>query len=57
MSIITLILFSALLLWVFFHTLSYALWNWKKKNKLGTVVLVILAVSSVVVPIYVAFSK
>lgn len=55
MSIITFILFTVLLLWVFFHTISYAAWNWKKKNRLGAVMLLILALGSVVVPIYAAF--
>jgi len=40
------------LIWSFLYAVSYANWTWKKKNKLGAVMIYIVAIASVALPIY-----
>jgi len=42
----------AILIWVFFYTASYAKWTWKSKNKLGGVMLFVLALVVIALPVY-----
>ncbi|SNS96854.1 hypothetical protein SAMN05446037_103043 [Anaerovirgula multivorans] len=44
-----------ILLWVFLHTLSYGIWTWKKNNRLGAVMVFILAATVLVLPVYSKF--
>lgn len=41
-----------ILLWVFLKTLSYGKWTWNKKNKLGAIAIVIVAIIELILPIY-----
>lgn len=47
----TLIAMIIFLLWVFIKTLSYGKWTWDKKNKLGAIAIVIIAIISLILPI------
>ncbi len=40
------------LLWVFLKTVSYGKWTWDKKNKLGAIAIIIIAIVELVLPIY-----
>lgn len=40
-----------ILLWVFLKTLSYGKWTWDKKNKLGAIAIVIIAIIELFLPI------
>lgn len=42
---------------VFLYTISFGSWNWKKKNKLGAVVVYILAVATIGLPLYTIFFR
>jgi len=46
-----------ILLWSFIYTVSYALWTWKDKNRLGAVMIILLAVSIIVLPVYTIFFR
>ncbi len=41
-----------LLVSVFIHTVSYGVWTWKKKNRLGAVMIFLVALAALVIPIY-----
>lgn len=43
---------SIFITWVFLHTISYGLWTWHNNNKLGAVMLFILAGAVFVFPVY-----
>lgn len=45
------------LIWVFIRTGSYAGWTWKQKNRIGSVVLYILAVSVIAIPVYAMYFR
>ena len=44
-----------ILVWAFLYTMSYGIWTWKRKNKLGAVMLFLLSITIVVLPIYTIF--
>ena len=46
---------ALLLIWVFIYTTSYGTWTWKKKNRLGAVMIYLTAVMTVLLPILAAF--
>ena len=52
MSYINLFVVFALLIWVFIKTVSYGKWTWDKKNRLGAIVIVVIALASLILPIY-----
>ncbi len=43
------------MIWVFLRTVSYGLWTWQQKNRLGAVMLWILALSVLILPAYSTF--
>lgn len=44
-----------IILWACAHTVSYGIWTWKKKNKLGAVMVFILALAVIALPAYKIF--
>jgi len=46
-----------ILLWSFIYTVSYALWTWKDKNRLGALMIILLAVSIIALPVYTIFFR
>lgn len=46
-----------ILLWVFIRTISYGKWTWDKKNKLGAVMIYIVALAAIVLPIYTIYLR
>jgi hypothetical protein len=51
------IIMYAAILCVCIYTASYGRWTWKKKNKLGAVVLFILSITVVALPIYTLYFR
>lgn len=45
------------LLWVFVYTASYGNWTWKRKNKLGAVMVYVVAIAALVLPVYTIFFR
>lgn len=50
-----LIVIFIFLLWVFIKTLSYGKWTWDRKNRMGAIAIVIIAIVELVLPIYTIF--
>lgn len=46
-----------IIIWVFIYTVSYGRWTWQKKNWLGAVMIFLLALTSLVLPVYSIFYK
>jgi hypothetical protein len=46
-----------LLIWIFLYTTSYGWWTWKKKNKLGAIMVFFLATTALVLPLYTLFFR
>jgi len=46
------ILSFIILVWIFLYTTSYGVWVWKKENKLGPVMVFLVAVIALVFPVY-----
>lgn len=57
MSLITGILVSAIIIWIGLRTISFAVWNWRNENKVGSVMVMIVCIASVALPAYVVFYK
>jgi len=51
-SLIVLFIF---LIWAFIRTVSYGKWTWDKKNRLGAIAIVAIAIIALVLPIYIIF--
>ncbi|NLW01645.1 MAG: hypothetical protein GX027_00070 [Clostridiaceae bacterium] len=47
------IVIIALLVWVAFYTISYGVWTWRKDNRLGAIMIFLVAVLTVVLPVYI----
>lgn len=45
------------LLWIAIYTSSYGLWTWKNKNRLGAVMVFIVAIAAFVLPVYALFFR
>jgi len=45
------------LLWVAVYTISFGRWTWKRKNRLGAVMVFLVALATVVLPIYALFVR
>lgn len=41
----------------FIYTISYGRWTWKKKNKLGAIMIFILAIAVILLPVYSLFFR
>lgn len=48
---------AIIIIWVFIYTISFGRWNWKKKNKLGAVMIYLLAVLMIMLPVYTVYFK
>lgn len=46
-----------LLAWTLFYTVSYGLWTWKRKNRLGAVAIFIIALLVIIISIYTIFIR
>jgi len=51
------IVLIALLLCVAFYTSSYGVWTWRKGNRLGAAMVFLVAVLTVVLPVYIMVFK
>lgn len=45
------------LVWITIHTISYSLWNWKNKNKVGAIMVFLVSIFSIVIPVYLVFFR
>lgn len=45
------------LLWVVVYTISFGTWTWKNKNKLGAIAIFIVALTTLVLPMYSMFFR
>ncbi|OPZ89395.1 MAG: hypothetical protein BWY74_02742 [Firmicutes bacterium ADurb.Bin419] len=54
---LTAILLITVLLWIFLKTLSYGKWTWDKKNRLGAIFIVIIALTELILPIYTLYFR
>ncbi len=57
MSAGTMILTAILLLWITVRTVSYAVWNWKSKNKYGAFMIILVCLGIWALPIYMLFFR
>ncbi|HEY9062956.1 MAG TPA: hypothetical protein VIO64_21035 [Pseudobacteroides sp.] len=46
-----------LLLLIAIYTISFGRWTWKRKNKLGAVMVFLVALATVALPVYVLFVR
>lgn len=46
------IVIFAILIWTSVYTVSFGIWTWKKENKLGAVMVFVLALTTIALPIY-----
>jgi hypothetical protein len=46
---------AVILLWVFLYTVSFGVWTWKAKNKLGAVMVFWVAIAVIALPVYSIF--
>jgi hypothetical protein len=46
---------SVILLWTFLYTVSFGVWTWKAKNKLGAAMVFMVAISVIALPVYTIF--
>lgn len=51
------ILITVFLICVSIYTVSYGVWTWKSKNRLGAVMVFIVALVSAALPLYSLFSS
>lgn len=49
--IITLVLLSIITI----HTISYAMWNWRNKNRMGAIFVFLISLTTIALPVYVVF--
>lgn len=51
MRLSAIIMISIIILWTFIYTITYAKFVWAQKNKLGSIAVIILAISMLLLPI------
>jgi len=44
-----------IVLWGCVYTISYGIWAWKKKNRLGAIAVFVLSIAVLALPVYVMF--
>lgn len=49
---LTRILIYLVLICISFHTTSYGVWTWSKKNRLGAVMVFLVALAVLILPLY-----
>lgn len=52
MRVFNSIIILAILLWVFLKTISYSKWTWDRKNRLGAIVILMIALAELILPVY-----
>ncbi|MCX7923319.1 MAG: hypothetical protein N3B21_15110 [Clostridia bacterium] len=57
MITLDLIILLVVLAWLCLYTASYGRWTWKKQNKVGAIMIFIIAVSVVALPVYTIFFR
>lgn len=57
MITISTVLGGVIILCVFIYTVSYGLWAWRNKNKMGGLAVLILAVLVILLPVYTLFIR
>jgi hypothetical protein len=57
MNLFILIILFLLLVYVFIYTLSFGIWVWKAKNKFGALMVIILAFTALLLPVYSVFFR
>lgn len=55
MKPVNVILLFAILLWIFLKTVSYGKWTWDRKNVLGALFIIMIALVELFLPIYVLY--
>ncbi|HHV29145.1 hypothetical protein [Acetivibrio mesophilus] len=48
---------AIILLWVFIKTIGYGKWTWDKKNRLGAIMIFVIALAAVILPIFVFYIR
>jgi predicted membrane channel-forming protein YqfA (hemolysin III family) len=51
------ILILIILLWIAAYTVSFGKWTWKRRNRLGAVMVFLVALAAIVLPIYALFIR
>ncbi len=51
------IIILTVLLFISLHTISFGRWTWRRKNKLGAIMVYIVALMTFVLPIYSIFFR
>ena len=46
------VFYMLFLIWVFLQTIGYGVWTWQKQNKVGAVMVFLLAIAALVFPVY-----
>lgn len=46
-----------LLIWICVYTASYGWWTWKRKNRLGAIMVFMLAAAALALPLYTLFFR
>lgn len=54
---IGMVLGTIVIIWAFVYTVSYGIWNWKKQNKTGSVMIFIVALAVIALPVYAVFLR
>jgi hypothetical protein len=44
-----------ILVWALFYTVSYGVWTWKVKNRIGAIAIFIIALLAIILPLYTIF--
>jgi hypothetical protein len=52
---ITNLLIMLAVLWIFIYSVSFGIWTWKTRNKLGGVMVICFAVIAFILPAYLLF--
>ena len=51
------LLLLVFLVYVCIHTFSYGVWTWRKKNKTGAVMVMLVGLSALILPVYLIFFR
>lgn len=57
MSVTTTILMFLVIIWTAIRTLSYAVWCYRNNNRLGSFVVTLVCLATVILPVYLTFFK
>ncbi|WP_162149310.1 hypothetical protein [Acetivibrio straminisolvens] len=51
------LILAIILLWIFVRTISYGKWTWDEKNRLGAIMIFVIALAAVALPILVFYIR